>query len=672
MKTACWFRFGLAALVFASLCSLSKADEDEGCPRDDGTTTRHCLKRCATDADCVSSKKKCLCDGECGRSCINPNLRCRGLNTKVENGLVEIIPFNKFGALAKYQCNDGYILHGKSHRVCQGDETWKGDEPRCELNRNIGDYECHTPPLVHHAQHNGAGAQNFPLGTMLRYTCNEDFTAPEGSIDTAWCVGGGVWVGPNMTCAHAGCPLLPSIDFGEVEIVPPNMIGSKAIYSCLPGYYLAGRKERTCTPDGKWDGKEPSCERVSCGLPPDFPNANHDAPRGQTSFPSGTQLNYECEFGFYKDGYEKAMCSGDGEWIGPRLTCSARSCGYPGDILNGWKEGYKFTYPSRVTYHCNEGYELIGRPHRVCSANGEWSGAVPVCQGYRVIGSAKRRCQADGAWSGHDPLCQEINCGRPPPLWNGYLDGHKTSVGSVFFFRCNVRTVFDGPSFSTQCQENGEWSYPLPKCWGQCQVPAIANGTVVEGREAVWVDHGIAIQFECLNGLVLNDTSTVTCKNGTWTVIPHCKPSPCVSPPPKVANGRRVFFGQEHGDRARYSCLVGHTLRGRFLRCHYGKWMGQKPQCDESYCPSPGELDHGKIYKRGSMGKFPFYSYIVHIKHGDKLEYECERGYKLIGPSGATCVNSKWSPKEKPLCVKGRHPVLHKPWLHKKVDRNFI
>ena len=32
--------------------------------------------------------------------------------------------------------------------------------------------------------------------------------------------------------------------------------------------------------------------------------------------------------------------------------------------------------------------------------------------------------------------------------------------------RCNVRTTFDGPSFSTQCQENGAWTHPPPKCWG--------------------------------------------------------------------------------------------------------------------------------------------------------------------------------------------------------------
>lgn len=59
----------------------------------------------------------------------------------------------------------------------------------------------------------------------------------------------------------AGCPLLPQIENGRVEILPPSMIASKAQYSCFQGFHLAGRAARTCRPDGTWDGKEPSCER---------------------------------------------------------------------------------------------------------------------------------------------------------------------------------------------------------------------------------------------------------------------------------------------------------------------------------------------------------------------------------------------------------------------------
>lgn len=31
-----------------------------------------CLRKCSSDEDCKSKKKKCLCDGACGMSCIKP------------------------------------------------------------------------------------------------------------------------------------------------------------------------------------------------------------------------------------------------------------------------------------------------------------------------------------------------------------------------------------------------------------------------------------------------------------------------------------------------------------------------------------------------------------------------------------------------------------------------
>ncbi|CAG9571136.1 unnamed protein product [Danaus chrysippus] len=66
----------------------SRADADDGrvyknprnspsaqCPRDEEQATllgQKCLRKCSSDEDCKSKKKKCLCDGACGMSCIKP------------------------------------------------------------------------------------------------------------------------------------------------------------------------------------------------------------------------------------------------------------------------------------------------------------------------------------------------------------------------------------------------------------------------------------------------------------------------------------------------------------------------------------------------------------------------------------------------------------------------
>jgi hypothetical protein len=49
------------------------------CPRDEEQATllgQKCLRKCSSDEDCKSKKKKCLCDGACGMSCIKPDREC--------------------------------------------------------------------------------------------------------------------------------------------------------------------------------------------------------------------------------------------------------------------------------------------------------------------------------------------------------------------------------------------------------------------------------------------------------------------------------------------------------------------------------------------------------------------------------------------------------------------
>ena len=61
---------------------------------------------------------------------------------------------------------------------------------------------------------------------------------------------------------------------------------------------------------------------------------------------------------------------------------TGRNCGPPGELINGRHEinEGRYKYSSKVTYHCNEGYELQGRSVRICQANGAWSGVLPNCK----------------------------------------------------------------------------------------------------------------------------------------------------------------------------------------------------------------------------------------------------------------------------------------------------
>ncbi|KAK3589286.1 hypothetical protein CHS0354_008348 [Potamilus streckersoni] len=679
-----------------------KGQQIEECPtRQAHLAGRTCRKSCEKDNDCVSSRKSCRCDGFCGLSCVNENLRCPDTNQAIPNGRMEFDPNNKFGSFAKYYCNDGYILKGMQARVCQADGTWSGNVPVCIVDRTIEATECKKPPDVHHAMHDGAiGQETYALGTMLQYQCTDNYTLSRDSVTRAWCVGGGLWVGPNMTCGHPGCPLDLEIDNGYVTIDKAD--GGVARYHCKKGYFLAGRSERRCLSSGKWDGYPPSCEAVTCTKPPVVEHAIHNGQIDQEYYPSGTQLTYSCDYGYSPHGNPRTMCNGDSQWVGLDLECIPRNCGFPGDVENGYRRGYLFTYGHQVTYYCDVGFELNGSPIRTCEGTGVWSGNLPSCipiecshlsapqfgimsgagntygtvlrfdcdKKFQLVGSAERRCLADRTWSGEETRCEEINCGWPGPFWNGYLIGHKTTVGATIFFSCNIRTTFQGNDFQAICLANGTWSSQPPICLGQCQVPAIPNASLTEGRESVWLNHGSTIRYTCKDGLVPKSSSEVRCDNGTWTSLPECVPSPCAVPPPVINDGMRIFLGQAHGYRAKYKCFPGYRLAGMerdspYLSCNYGEWVGGKPRCEEAYCDNPGSIEHGIAYKKGVEGKFIFKHYIRTIKHGTRLVYECNQGYRLVGPSGATCVNGEWQPNLRDpgtKCVEETHPPILKLW----------
>lgn len=67
---------------------------------------------------------------------------------------------------------------------------------------------------------------------------------------------------------------------------------------------------------------------VACGPPPHVEHADHDASLTQYRFAMGTTLTYTCKFGYYREGGQRATCSGkEGNWIGPHMTCKGERPG---------------------------------------------------------------------------------------------------------------------------------------------------------------------------------------------------------------------------------------------------------------------------------------------------------------------------------------------------------
>ena len=64
-----------------------------------------------------------------------------------------------------------------------------------------------------------------------------------------------------------------------------------------------------------------------------------------------------------------------------KLDISAITCGEPEDIPAGILERKCQTFGCRISYTCEPGYQLAGRTHRYCQADGSWSPQLlPECK----------------------------------------------------------------------------------------------------------------------------------------------------------------------------------------------------------------------------------------------------------------------------------------------------
>ncbi|CAF1687089.1 unnamed protein product, partial [Adineta ricciae] len=94
------------------------------CPRKrDVTRQRQCFKSCFDDSDCRSRYRSCVCDYDCGMSCVKRGISCPFL-APPDHGRIVYSNENKFGSRATYECEAGFVLEGPKHRHCQGDMWW--------------------------------------------------------------------------------------------------------------------------------------------------------------------------------------------------------------------------------------------------------------------------------------------------------------------------------------------------------------------------------------------------------------------------------------------------------------------------------------------------------------------------------------------------------------------
>ncbi|XP_061430288.1 sushi, von Willebrand factor type A, EGF and pentraxin domain-containing protein 1-like isoform X1 [Lethenteron reissneri] len=508
--------------------------------------------------------RECLADGTwsnitptCERESIGQP--CERLGN-ISKGHVHVNQTNP--NIAKYACDDGYVLEGPSVRTCKNNK-WSGLEPICRvrLSTVLSSNECGTPPMIDNADltQDVFGKSSFKIGTNINYNCKPGYTTSSGSVSISIRCRSmddrGKWNIPVSTCNEA-CQIPGNIENGEVVV--DNSNPRRIVYLCNEGYILFGNNMRTCSNLGKWSGKEPSCRIAGndvCGTPPNIPNAmlieEHEQ---QESFPVDTRVRYRCKPGYtVSPGSSYTLyCRREGnaiKWDMPKLKCSPKTCSFPGEIENGYFEGDSFQYRRIVTYFCNKGYTIPEKHTSLeCQADGTWSHQTPTCEpitcdspaeGPHLIssspsrlefgsaitytcekemtlnGPSTRTCQADGTWSGKDPVCV-FNCPPPSEPWQGYWIGNDHSLGSSITLKCNKGYMVAGADKQT-CREDQAW-YPSqsPTCQRTCDQPIDPFGRLSDQHKSKNVfTQGDIVRVTCSNRQPYEGYN-LQCNDGQW------------------------------------------------------------------------------------------------------------------------------------------------------------
>ncbi|XP_078468411.1 sushi, von Willebrand factor type A, EGF and pentraxin domain-containing protein 1-like isoform X2 [Lampetra planeri] len=440
--------------------------------------------------------------------------------------------------------------------------------------------------------------------------------------------------------------------------------------------------------------------KAACGKPIAVQHSSlHPQFARQTSFDNGQTATFRCNTGYSVKGRTYSIKCLQNEWSPVQFSCEPKNCGFPGESEHGYWDGEAFTFGKDVRFVCNDGYVIAGRQdYRTCQADGTWSHEVPVCepikcdtpeevengrvsfpseldydsivtyhcnQGFSLIGNKIRRCNEKGVWSDSAPACKDIKCPRPPPVKNGYaVEDVKTEyiMNDKLVYQCEGHYDLKGSPTIT-CLQSKLWSEP-PICEPVCKEKTIQNANSNEGYEREFFVMGNQLQFTCKTGFadrklaMLSTTCTLYENKADWFPLLNTFKCEELCPPFPTNNyqdtrleyvlgfptGKRFFLY----DYVEFKCAEGYrdisktssdAFKVHCLPTYY--WISNSPPVWKEtqfscrrYCGHPGTPGHGQTIG-GS-------SYI----EGATLSFKCDLGFHINGERqvNTRCLNNgMWS-----------------------------
>uniref|UniRef100_A0A147BFW2 Putative eel-fucolectin tachylectin-4 pentaxrin-1 domain protein n=1 Tax=Ixodes ricinus TaxID=34613 RepID=A0A147BFW2_IXORI len=255
--------------------------------------------------------------------------------------------------------------------------------------------------------------------------------------------------------------------------------------------------------------------------------------------------------------------------------------------------------------------------------------------GSLLVGSRTRKCAVSGFWTGSAPSCKYMDCGNPESVENGQfvLLHRRTTFNATVEYVCDANYTLVGKP-RRMCGEDGRWNGSQPSCLlSFCSelAPTPSSSVQVQGLR-----FGDRARYTCKMGHKLIGNDTRYCQlGGNWSGDePTCKYIDCGEPRP-LDDGEVLLVNGTSTflSVVKYSCHDNFTLSGVDTRSclETGLWSDVEPSCDMISCGEP---------------EIPLGGYVVEedFQVHDTVHYKCHPGHVMAGHETRTCLrDGTWS-----------------------------